>query len=202
LIMQAFSFHKATDYPNSRSSAQRYIEFYPAAEDAAYAQYILALSYYDQIAEVGRDQDLTLKALEELRLLIERYPDSEYGAEAKIKFDLAFDYLAAKEMEVGRYYLQKGYYTSAINRFRIVVQDFQTTHQTPEALYRLVESYLSLGLKVEAQLAGAVLASQYASTDWHNQSIILLNGNGLTPDTKGNNWLAQIYRQMIKGQWL
>ena len=83
-----------------------------------------------------------------------------------------------------------------------MVQDFQTTHQTPEALYRLVESYLSLGLKVEAQLAGAVLASQYASTDWHNQSIILLNGNGLTPDTKGNNWLAQIYRQMIKGQWL
>mgnify|MGYP006109119281 FL=1 len=202
LIMQAFSFHKATDYPNSRSSAQRYIEFYPAAEDAAYAQYILALSYYDQITEVGRDQDLTLKALEELRLLIERYPDSEYGAEAKIKFDLAFDYLAAKEMEVGRYYLQKGYYSSAINRFRIVVQDFQTTHQTPEALYRLVESYLSLGLKVEAQLAGAVLASQYASTDWHNQSIILLNGNGLTPDTTGNNWLAQIYRQMIKGQWL
>jgi outer membrane protein assembly factor BamD len=105
-------------------------------------------------------------------------------------------------MEVGRYYLQKGYYTSAINRFRIVVQDFQTTSQTPEALYRLVESYLSLGLKVEAQLAGAVLASQYPSTDWHSQSIILLNDSGLTPNTVGNNWLARIYRQMIKGQWL
>ena len=202
LIMQAFSFHKATNYAGSRSSAQRYIEFHPASEDAAYAQYILALSYYDQIAEVGRDQNLTLNALQELRLLIERYPDSEYDAEAKIKFDLAFDYLAAKEMEVGRYYLQKGYYTSAINRFRIVVQDFQTTSQTPEALYRLVESYLSLGLKVEAQLAGAVLASQYTSTDWHNQSVILLSGSGLAPNTKGNNWLARIYRQMIKGQWL
>jgi len=202
LIMQAFSFHKATDYTNSRSSSQRYIEFYPAAEDAAYAQYILALSYYDQIAEAGHDQNLTFNALQELRLLIERYPDSEYGAEAKIKFDLAFDYLAANEMEVGRYYLQKGYYSSAINRFRIVVQDFQTTSQTPEALYRLVESYLSLGLKVEAQSAGAVLATQYASTDWHKQSIILLKSNGLTPNAVGNNWLGQIYRQMIKGQWL
>ena len=202
LIMQAFSFHKATDYTNSRSSSQRYIEFYPAAEDAAYAQYILALSYYDQIAEAGHDQNLTFNALQELRLLIERYPDSEYGAEAKIKFDLAFDYLAANEMEVGRYYLQKGYYSSAINRFRIVVQDFQTTSQTPEALYRLVESYLSLGLKVEAQSAGAVLATQYASTDWHKQSIILLKNNGLTPNAVGNNWLGQIYRQMIKGQWL
>ena len=202
LIMQAFSFHKATDYTNSRSSSQRYIEFYPAAEDAAYAQYILALSYYDQIAEAGHDQNLTFNALQELRLLIERYPDSEYGAEAKIKFDLAFDYLAANEMEVGRYYLQKGYYSSAINRFRVVVQDFQTTSQTPEALYRLVESYLSLGLKVEAQSAGAVLATQYASTDWHKQSIILLKSNGLTPNAVGNNWLGQIYRQMIKGQWL
>ena len=202
LIMQAFSFHKATDYTNSRSSSQRYIEFYPAAEDAAYAQYILALSYYDQIAEAGHDQNLTFNALQELRLLIERYPDSEYGAEAKIKFDLAFDYLAANEMEVGRYYLQKGYYSSAINRFRIVVQDFQTTSQTPEALYRLVESYLSLGLKVEAQSAGAVLATQYASTDWHKQSIILLKSNGLIPNAVGNNWLGQIYRQMIKGQWL
>ena len=145
---------------------------------------------------------MTFNALQELRLLIERYPDSEYGAEAKIKFDLAFDYLAANEMEVGRYYLQKGYYSSAINRFRVVVQDFQTTSQTSEALYRLVESYLSLGLKVEAQSAGAVLATQYASTDWHKQSIILLKNNGLTPNAVGNNWLGQIYRQMIKGQWL
>ena len=202
LIMQAFSFHKASDYLNSRSAAQRFIDFYPAADDAAYAQYILALSYYDQIAEIGRDQDLTLKALQELRLLIERYPESKYSPEAKLKFDLAFDYLAAKEMEVGRYYLQKGHHSSAINRFRIVVQDFQTTSQTPEALFRLVESYISLGLKVEAQLAGALLASQYASTDWYKQSINLLNGNSQMMDTAGNNWLAKIYRQVIKGQWL
>ena len=202
LIMQAFSFHKALDYLNSRSAAQRFIDFYPAADDAAYAQYILALSYYDQIAEIGRDQDLTLNALQELRLLIERYPESKYSSEAKLKFDLAFDYLAAKEMEVGRYYLQKGHHSSAINRFRIVVQDFQTTSQTPEALFRLVESYISLGLTVEAQLAGAVLARQYGSTEWYKQSINLLNGNGQMMDTASNNWLAKIYRQVIKGQWL
>lgn len=202
LIMQAFSFHKALDYPSSRSAAQRYINFYPASNDAAYAQYLLALSFYDQIAEVGRDQALTLQALQELRLLIERYPDSKYVTEARLKFDLAFASLAAKEMEVGRYYLKQGYYTSAINRFRIVVEDFQTTSQTPEALYRLVESYLSLGLTTEAQLAGAVLEKQYQSTNWHNESLILLSSSGLMPNVVGNNWLAQIYRQMIKGQWL
>ena len=172
LIMQAYSFHKDKDYENSRSAAQRYIDFFPAAEDAAYAQYILALSYYDQISEVGRDQDVTVKALQELRLLIERYPDSKYAKQSVEKFDMAFSFLAAKEMEVGRYYLQRGYYTSAVNRFRKVVQDFRTTEQTPEALYRLIECYLSLGLRGEAQSAAAILQESYASTSWHQDSLV------------------------------
>ena len=202
LIMQAFSYHKDQDYENSRSAAQRYIDFFPAAEDAAYAQYILALSYYDQISEVGRDQDVTVKALQELRLLIERYPDSKYAKDSAEKFDMAFNFLAAKEMEVGRYYLQRGYYTSAVNRFRKVVQDFRTTEQTPEALYRLIECYLSLGLRGEAQSAAAILQESYASTSWHQDSLVLLSGEGLLPDAGGQNWLSAIYRQMIKGQWL
>ena len=202
LIMQAYSFHKDKDYENSRSAAQRYIDFFPAAEDAAYAQYILALSYYDQISEVGRDQDVTVKALQELRLLIERYPDSKYAKQSAEKFDMAFSFLAAKEMEVGRYYLQRGYYTSAVNRFRKVVQEFRTTEQTPEALYRLIECYLSLGLRVEAQSAAAILQESYASTPWHQDSLVLLSGEGLIPDAGGQNWLSTIYRQMIKGQWL
>ena len=202
LIMQAFSYHKDQDYENSRSAAQRYIDFFPAAEDAAYAQYILALSYYDQISEVGRDQDVTVKALQELRLLIERYPDSKYAKDSAEKFDMAFSFLAAKEMEVGRYYLQRGYYTSAVNRFRKVVQDFRTTEQTPEALYRLIECYLSLGLRGEAQSAAAILQESYASTSWHQDSLVLLSGEGLLPDAGGQNWLSAIYRQMIKGQWL
>ena len=202
LIMQAYSFHKDKDYENSRSAAQRYIDFFPAAEDAAYAQYILALSYYDQISEVGRDQDVTVKALQELRLLIERYPDSKYAKQSAEKFDMAFSFLAAKEMEVGRYYLQRGYYTSAVNRFRKVIQEFRTTEQTPEALYRLIECYLSLGLRVEAQSAAAILQDSYASTPCHQDSLVLLSGEGLIPDAGGQNWLSTIYRQMIKGQWL
>ena len=202
LIMQAFSYHKDQDYENSRSAAQRYIDFFPADEDAAYAQYILALSYYDQISEVGRDQDVTVKALQELRLLIERYPDSKYAKDSAEKFDMAFSFLAAKEMEVGRYYLQRGYYTSAVNRFRKVVQEFRTTEQTAEALYRLIECYLSLGLRGEAQSAAAILQESYSSTQWHKDSLILLSGEGLLPDAGGQNWLSTIYRQTIKGQWL
>jgi len=144
LIMQAFSFHQGQDYPDSRAAAQRYIDFYPTDEDAAYAQYLLALSYYDQIDEVGRDQGLTFQALQSLRTVIEIYPDSEYASPAILKFDLAFDHLAAKEMEIGRYYLRRGHYTAAINRFRVVVEDFQTTSHTAEALHRLVEDRKSV----------------------------------------------------------
>ncbi len=202
LIMQAFAFHQDKDYDNSRSAAQRYIDFYPADEDAAYAQYLLALSYYDQIDEIGRDQGLTFQALQSLRTVIEVYPDSEYAQSAILKFDLAFDHLAGKEMEVGRYYLRRQHYASAINRFRVVVESFQTTSNTPEALHRLVEAYLSLGLTDEAQTAGAILGYNFQSTDWYQDSYALLTGQGLEPKAKGNGWLAQIYRQMVKGQWL
>jgi len=202
LIMQAFAYHRDRDYPNSRSSAQRFIDFYPDDDDAAYAQYLLALSYYDQIDEIGRDQGLTFQALQALREVIERYPDSEYAKSSILKFDLAFDHLAAKEMEIGRFYLRRDNFAAAINRFRVVVEDFQTTSHTPEALHRLVEAYLSLGLTDEAQTAGAILGYNYQSTEWYEDSYKLLTGQGLEPRLRGNNWLASIYRQMIKGRWL
>jgi outer membrane protein assembly factor BamD len=202
LIMQAFSYHRDQDYPNSRAAAQRFIDFYPDDEDAAYAQYLLALSYYDQIDEVGRDQGLTFQALQALRGVIERYPDSEYARAAILKFDLAFDHLAAKEMEIGRYYLRRNHYTAAINRFRVVVEGFQTTTHTPEALHRLVEAYLSLGLTDEARTAGAILGYNYQSTDWYEDSFALLTGQGLTLEAAGDSWLRQIYRQTVKGNWL
>lgn len=202
LIMQAFAFHQAKDYPNSRAAAQRFIDFYPLDDDAAYAQYLLALSYYDQIDEVGRDQGLTFQALQALRTVIERYPDSEYSRSAVLKFDLAFDHLASKEMEIGRYYLKKKHYSAAINRFRAVVEDFQTTSHTAEALHRLVEAYLSLGLTDEAQTAGAILGHNFRSSDWYEDSYKLLTGRGLELEAAGDGWLSQIYRQTIKGQWL
>jgi outer membrane protein assembly factor BamD len=202
LIMQAFAYHRDRDYDASRATAQRYLDLYPTDEDAAYAQYLLALSYYDQIDDVGRDQGLTFQALQALRDVIETYPDSEYTTSAILKFDLAFDHLAGKEMEIGRYYLRRGHYAAAINRFRIVVEEFQTTSHTPEALYRLVECYLSLGLDEEAQTAGAILGYNFQATDWYENSYALLTGQGLEPRALGDNWLAQIYRQMIRGQWL
>jgi outer membrane protein assembly factor BamD len=202
LIMQAYSYHKDRDYENSRSTAQRYIDTYPAEEDAAYAKYLLALSYYDQIDEVGRDQGLTFQALQSLRAVIEEYPDSEYAKSAILKFDLAFDHLAAKEMEIGRYYLKHKNFTAAINRFRVVVEQYQTTTHTPEALYRLIECYLSLGITDEAQTAGAILGHNFQSTDWYQDAYRLLTKHGLAPKTRGDNWLAAIYRQMIKGEWM
>ncbi len=202
LIMQAFAYHKDKDYENSRASAQRFIDVYPTDDDAAYAQYLLALSYYDQIEDVGRDQGLTFQALQGLRTVIERYPDSEYASSAILKFDLAFDHLAGKEMEIGRYYLRRDHYTASINRFRVVVEDFQTTTHTPEALHRLVEAYLSLGLKDEAQTAGAILGHNYKGTDWYEDSFKLLTGRGLELKAAGDSWLRQVYRQMLQGKWL
>ncbi|MGR3500284.1 MAG: outer membrane protein assembly factor BamD [Limimaricola soesokkakensis] len=202
LIMQAFAHHKDRAYDESRASAQRYLDFYPTSEDAAYAQYLLALSYYDQIDDIGRDQGLTFQALQALRAVIEQYPDSSYAAEAKLKFDLAFDHLAAKEMEIGRYYLKRNHYAAAARRFRVVVEDFQTTTHTAEALHRLVESYLSLGLLEEAQTAGAILGYNYRGTDWYQDSYALLTGRGLRPEAAGDNWLAAIYRQLVRGEWI
>jgi outer membrane protein assembly factor BamD len=202
LIMQAYSHHKAKEYEEARSAAQRFLDFYPGDEDAAYAQYLMALSYYDQIDEVGRDQGLTFQALQALREVIELYPDTEYAKSAILKFDLAFDHLAAKEMEVGRYYLKRKNYTAAINRFRVVVQDFQTTTHTAEALHRLVECYLALGLTDEAQTAAAILGYNYQASPFYDDSFRLLKGMGLSPEAKGSSWLSTVYRQMIRGEWL
>jgi outer membrane protein assembly factor BamD len=140
--------------------------------------------------------------LQSLRKVIERYPNSEYAKSAILKFDLAFDHLASKEMEVGRYYLRRDNYSSAINRFRVVVEDFQTTSHTAEALHRLVEAYLSLGLVNEAQTAGAILGHNFQSTEWYEDSFKLLKGRGLELKASGDGWLRQIYRQMVKGRWL
>jgi len=205
VIMSAFAHHEAEEYEESRAAAQRYLDFYPADDDAPYAQYLIALSFYDQIDDVSRDQGVTFQALQALRTTVERYPDSEYASSALLKFDLALDHLAGKEMEIGRYYLKRGHYTAAINRFRIVVEDFQTTTHTPEALHRLVESYLSLGIVADAQTAGAILGYNFQGSDWYKDSHVLLTGQGIATDAenkKSSRWLRRIWRQAIKGEWL
>ena len=203
LVMQAYAHHQARRYDDARSAAQRYLEVFPGSPDAAWARYILALSYYDQIDAIGRDQALTLEALRALRDVIELHPESEYARSARLKFDLAFDHLAAKEMEIGRYYLTDGHYAAAINRFRVVVEEFQTTTHTPEALHRLVECYLALGLATEAQTAGAILGHNYASSGFYQDSFALLTGQGLSPEASdGDGWLQRIWRQTLRGEWL
>ncbi len=201
-IMEAYSWHRKGDYENARAAARRYLEFFPAGEDAAYAQYLLALSYYDQIDEIGRDPAVTYAALQELRKVIERYPDSEYAQPAVLKFDLAFDHLASKEMEVGRYYLRRGNYAAAINRFRKVVENFQTTQYTPEALYRLVESFLALGLEDEAQTAAAILGHNFSASPFYRDAHDLLKGRKLRPEARSGGWLGEIYQQAIRGEWI
>ncbi|MFV0291969.1 MAG: outer membrane protein assembly factor BamD [Paracoccus sp. (in: a-proteobacteria)] len=202
LIMEAYGYHKAKQYEEARGAAQRFIDTYPGDDDAAYAKYLLALSYYDQIDEIGRDQGLTFQALQALRDVIEEYPDTEYARSSILKFDLAFDHLAGKEMEIGRYYLKRGHYTASINRFRVVVEDFQTTTHTPEALMRLVEAYLALGLTDEAQTAGAILGHNFQSSPFYQDAYAQLRGRGLTATPQGKSWLTDVYRQVIQGKWL
>ncbi|HEU0223376.1 MAG TPA: outer membrane protein assembly factor BamD [Paracoccaceae bacterium] len=202
MIMSAFSYYRAQRFDLAEQAARRYLEFYPADKDAAYAQYLIGLSYYDQIVDVGRDQDLTLKALRALKETELRYPDSEYARQAKLKYDLTLDHLAGKEMEIGRYYLKRGHYLAAANRFRAVIEEYQTTSQTAEALHRLVECYLALGLTDEAQTAGAILGHNFAASDWYQNSYALLTGSGLRPEARGDGWLKSIYDRVILGEWL
>ena len=202
LIMQVYALHKDQAYENVVSAANRFIEFHPNDKDVPYAYYLIGLSYYDQVLEIGRDQKLTQEALAVFKLIIEEYPNSEYALSSQIKYDFLRDHLASKEMEVGRYYLKRSHFVPAINRFRRVIEDFSTTSQVPEALHRLVEANLSLGLIDEAQTAGAILGYNYKSTEWYERTFELLKSEGLKPKSSGNSWLSQIYRQVIKGQWL
>ena len=202
LIMQVYAFHKDRTYEEVVSAANRFIEFHPSDKDVPYAYYLVGLSYYDQVLAIGRDQELAKEALKVFALIEKEYPDSEYASNAKIRFNFLRDHLASKEMEVGRYYLKRSHYVPAINRFRGVIEEFSTTSQVPEALHRLVEAYLSLGFADEAQTAGAILGYNYQSTDWYDRTYQLLMSKGLKPKSSGNSWLSNIYRQVIKGQWL
>ena len=203
LLNNAIVLQLEKDYEGSRLSANRFITFYPADKNTPYAYYLLALSYYDQIDEIGRDQANTYEALKLFRIIIERYPESKFSSASSLKKDLAFDHLAAKEMEVGRYYLKNSHYIAAINRFETVVKEYPTTSHTPEALHRLVEAYLSLGLEGEATVAAAILGHNFKSSLWYQESYNLLGNDDINPNLTGfRGWLGDIYRQVIRGEWI
>ncbi len=188
-IMSAYASYRNEDYDAAIATLHHFVKLHPGNENTPYAFYLLALCYYEQISDVGRDQKMTQEAQRALEEVIKRYPDSEYARDAKLKLDLVADHLAGKEMEIGRYYLKRNEYLSAINRFKYVIDHYQTTSHTPEALHRLVESYLKLGVRDEAKKYTAVLGYNYPGSRWYRESYRLLTGEGLTAEPeKGGFW--------------
>lgn len=176
ILGAAKAYHEEQMYPESRAAAVRYLDFYPTTAEAPLAMYLVALSYYDQIVNVKRDQRNTFRSLQVFSELIETYPGTEYARLSEEKFGIALNQLAGKEMDIGRYYLKRGHYVAAIERFRVVVDDYGNTAQTPEALYRLIEAHLSLGLTSEAGNAAAILAAQYPGNVWQRDAAALMSG--------------------------
>ena len=193
-LMSAFAAYQANAYDDAILSAQRFIQLHPGHADTPYAYYLIGLSYYEQISDVGRDQNVTVLALTTLESLVRRFPDTEYARDARLKIDLTHDHLAGKEMEVGRYYLKRGEYVASINRFRNVIEDYSTTNHVPEALHRLTEAYLALGVHEEAQTAAAVLGYNYPASEWYRDSYALLMGQELTPVANEDSWITQAWK--------
>jgi outer membrane protein assembly factor BamD len=174
-LMSAYSYYLARDYNASIQSAQRFLSIHPGNRDAPYAYYLIAVDYYEQINDVTRDQKITQQALDALGELIRRYPDTNYAADARLKVDLVNDHLAGKEMEIGRFYQRRGQWLSSIIRFRTVIDQYQSTTHTPEALERLTESYLALGIPAEAVKAAAVLGNNFPGSKWYQRAYDLIN---------------------------
>ena len=181
ILMTAYAHYAANDYDDAREDADRFISLYPGNPSTAYAYYLKAICYFEQIIDVGRDQAATEQALTALREVVRRYPATEYATDSKLKIDMVNDQLAGKEMAVGRYYLREGQPLAAIGRFRTVIDKYQTTSDAPEALYRLVESYLTLGLIDEAKRNASVLGYNYPGDRWYQDAYSLMAGKGVKP---------------------
>ena len=197
ILMQAYAQYQRNKYDEAIAAAKRFITLHPGHKDAPYAYYLIALSDYERINDVKRDPTAARKALAALEEVARRYPDTPYARDAKRKAVLARDHLAGKEMEVGRYYLERKNYLAAINRFKTVVKDFQTSTQTPEALYRLTEAYLALGVRSEAQTAAAVLGYNFPKSQWYKDAYSLLNDQGLSPSENKGSWISRAFRNLL-----
>ncbi len=175
-LMAAYSYYQSNRYDDAIIALDRFTQLHPANRDVAYAYYLKALCYYEQISDVARDQKMTELALNALTEVTKRFPETEYARDSKIKIDLTYDHLAGKEMEIGRYYLVQKHYLAAINRFRTVVEKYDTTTHVPEALHRLTEAYLALGVTSEARKTASVLGHNFPGSDWYTDSYHLFEG--------------------------
>ena len=192
-FMSAFVYYQGNRYDEAIAAADRFVELHPGHRDAAYGYYLIAMSYYEQITDVGRDQRTTARALQALEEVARRFPGSTYARDARLKTDLARDHLAGKEMTVGRYYLHRGSHIAAIGRFRKVIELYQTTSHTAEALHRLTEAYLALGVPTEAQTSAAVLGHNYPGSRWYQHSYALLVDSDLQPEADEESWISRVF---------
>src|SRR5271154_89773 len=197
LLMSAFSYYQAQKYEDCINAAKRYVTLHPGSPDAAYAQYLIGASYYDQILDVNHDQARADKAISALEEVVRKYPETEYAVNAKKKIGLARDQLAGKEMEIGRFYMKRRDFTGAINRFKVVVTQYQTTREVEEALERLTEAYISLGILVEAQTAAAVLVHNFPDSTWYKDAYNLVKTAGGEPTTENKgSWISRAFSKM------
>jgi len=199
LIMSAYANYEAGQYEETITAARRYISLHPGSPDAAYAQYLIGAAYYDQIPDASRDQDRTEKAISQLNEVVRKYPNTEYAVAARKKMEFARDQLAAREMIVGRYYMDNRDYTGAINRFKVVVTQYQTTRHVEEALMRLTEAYMTLGIVQEAQTAAAVLGHNFPDSQWYKDAYALVRSGGLEPAENKSSWISRAFKKVGLG---
>jgi outer membrane protein assembly factor BamD len=199
LIMSSYAYYTAGSYDECVTAAKRYISLHPGSADAAYAQYLIGSSYFDEIPDITRDQARTEKALAALDEVSRKYPGSEYAVSAKQKIEIGRDQLAGKEMQIGRYYLEKKDYTGAINRFKVVVTRFQTTRHVEEALMRLTEAYMALGIVEEAQTAAAVLGHNFPDSEWYRHAYTLVKTGGAEPSENQGSWISKAFKKVGLG---
>ncbi|MEK1927326.1 outer membrane protein assembly factor BamD [Rhizobium giardinii] len=197
LVMRSFVNYRNGQYQDAINGATRYLNLYPESEDAAYAQYIVGLAYSKQIPAVTQDQKPAMRTIEAMQAVVTKYPDSDYVEDAEAKIRFAKDQLAGKEMQVGRYYLERKEYLAAITRFRTVVEQYPNTNQVEEALSRLVESYFAMGITSEAQTAAAVLGHNYPDSQWYADAYKLLQSGGLEPRESGNSWISRAGKKIL-----
>ena len=199
LLMSSYAAYESGDYDTCIGSATRYVTLHPGSPDAAYAQYLIAASHYDQIPDISRDQGRTEKAMAALEEVVRKYPTSEYATSAKKKLEGARDQLAGKEMAIGRYYMDKRDYTAAINRFKTVVTQYQTTRHVEEALMRLTEGYMAIGIVGEAQTAAAVLGHNFPDSEWYKHAYALVKNGGLEPAENRGSWISKAFKKVGLG---
>ncbi|HVV95121.1 MAG TPA: outer membrane protein assembly factor BamD [Hyphomicrobiales bacterium] len=199
VLMITYIHYSRGDYSDAIESGKRYLTIHPASPDAAYVEFMVAMSYYNQIPDVTRDQADTQKALAALQDVVNKYPNTDYADAANRRIQVARDQLAGHELAVGRYYLEKRDYIGAINRFRTVITQYQTTREVEEALARVAEAYMAMGIVEEAQTAAAILGHNYPSSQWYKDTYALVTSHGLKPEEHPESWMSKAFKAVGMG---